>query len=281
MTEQVAELQTLCDARNRTFNSSDDINGADGSIVLQLIEQIKVVEMEVETERQEKEQLIVTQDAELVAARADIAGLEAERSAIAAKNQAMQNEAKESAQMLKMASDLADEYDQEMQQMIAHASGLVAELAGGSASDARDNELPRSWSDLLLTLKHMALGARSAHGTPGDDSAPEVTATDVGQAVDVQAAAHAQPSHRSIAEVHKELEQSGQSGTFSLTSNVANGDSRAVDPAYTEIQRAASERGISFDDARLLHAQQKNLEAGEYIHLRTRALSRDKAATGG
>ena len=77
MTEQVAELQTLCDARNRTFNSSDDINGADGSIVLQLIEQIKVVEMEVETERQEKEQLIVTQDAELVAARADIAGLEA------------------------------------------------------------------------------------------------------------------------------------------------------------------------------------------------------------
>ena len=41
-----------------------------------------------------------------------------------------------------------------------------------------------------------------------------------------------------------------------------------MDPAYTEIQRLASERGISFDDARLLYAQNKNLEAGEYPSVR-------------
>jgi len=67
----------------------------------------------------------------------------------------------------------------------------------------------------------------------------------------------------SILEVHEELEQSGQSGTFSLANNVANGDTRTVDPAYRNIQGMAAARGISFDDARLLYAQQKNLEAGE------------------
>ena len=365
---KIVELQALCDAKQRACEVTSEANavlqseldrrvqtpqsspaqrpsetGEDGQMVLQLIEQIKVVEMEVETEREQKEQLIVTQEAELDAARTNIAALEAECTAIAAKNQTLLREARQSAEIAQMASDIADEHGQEMKTMIAHLSDLVAELAGELAFDARD-QLPPNWPDMLLTLKRMVLEVRSAQSKHGDHSVPaaaSATASSAGivpvvattqqsasagteqlskletqvsleledkqvqlegqlqeaAAVEVQRyfrgaqirksmatveakavgsgtqnararPPHAHAGHPTIDEVHEELQRSGQTGTFSLANNVASGDTRAVDPAYTEIQRVASERGISFDDARLLYTQRKNLEAGEYTGMR-------------
>ena len=105
-------------------------------------------------------------------------------------------------------------------------------------------------------------GAAEAY-TRQNQPVAEGQSQNTGEPVGDTSAQPVPPDLRTINEVHEELEKSGQSSTFSLSNNVARGDTRAVDPAYATIQRIASERNISFDEARLLYTQQKNLEAGE------------------
>ena len=286
-----AAAERATEVRPRTGTSEE------GAMLLQMLEQSKMVMSEIETERAENEQLIATQGAELADARVRIAELEVQCKDLTAKyQQAVHSGNMQFKQLVDQACSEAEASKLELQELVAQMGDLIAELSVELAEDVPDNELPQNWPEMLHTLRRMVAEVHSAQkeeqevataepSSPAASASATQTATgqspaQFGAAAAVAAAEAAnmaqhqqqqQPkSHSqrpsdgsSILEVHEELEQSGQSGTFSLANNVANGDTRTVDPAYRDIQGMAAARGISFDDARLLYAQQKNLEAGE------------------
>ena len=128
----------------------------EAAMVIELLEQIKVVEREVETEREEIA-------AEMSSAQSRIGHLEQACHSLQAQDRESRAVAEESAELAMRYRVQVEAADQAKQALIWHMGDLTAELSGELAEDARtDDEFPHNWLELWHALKGMVVELHSA-----------------------------------------------------------------------------------------------------------------------